>query len=572
MRREIYFQVFVSVAALACSLGCQEELPTERNGGASAPGVASGEAPSNMPGVMAGTGGVSGGAPGVPGGSATCALPPQRYSRLTPEALESKTVSLFPNTSGIALRVLPYSPTPQVWSHETQALSVPQQFFDEWFRVTEDLAANVDRDPGIIDPCLRQSIGDDACVRSAMSAFLERAWERPASADELDGTMQFFAGEVAAAGGATALRQTVRKVLLSPFYLFRSEVGVAGADGQYALSPWEVAGALSYFLTGKGPDAELVQAAKGGQLGVVEVRSEAQRLLASAEASPGLVRFFDELLGLQRVSTANRPQVSDAVIQSLPEETHRFISAALWQKDGLLRTLLTGNFSMVTPELASYYGATAPQSGWAEVALPDYRRGILTQGSFLTAHPGITSRGVTIRNKLLCLELPPPPPNVNQDLTKSAGSLEAELGRKPNRAEVRAKHMSEASCAACHSQVDPMGYPLDMFDNAGAYRADVNGEALDLEGAIVGSGDVDGKVTGPAELTEKLAASGSVARCFAQQLYSFASARSVGPSDSCAVSALADGFAKSGGDIRQLIVSYVTSDAFLKRSPMQETP
>jgi hypothetical protein len=50
--------------------------------------------------------------------------------------------------------------------------------------------------------------------------------------------------------------------------------------------------------------------------------------------------------------------------------------------------------------------------------------------------------------------------------------------------------------------------------------------------------------------------------CLVNQWFRFALGRMESSDDACVLSAIRDGFAGSGGDIRQLLVSLVRSDAF----------
>ncbi len=96
------------------------------------------------------------------------------------------------------------------------------------------------------------------------------------------------------------------------------------------------------------------------------------------------------------------------------------------------------------------------------------RGGLLTQASVLkiTANGTTTSpvlRGVWVTERILGKPVPPPPtavPAVEPD-TRGATTIREQL----------AKHRTEASCNACHAQIDPPGFALECFDILGGYRA-----------------------------------------------------------------------------------------------------
>src|SRR4029079_18077417 len=86
-----------------------------------------------------------------------------------------------------------------------------------------------------------------------------------------DGRQQSFVAGV---------NQIAEALLLSPSFLFRTELGDGSADPA-RLSSYEVASQLSFTLTGATPDPALLDAAGGGRLETAAgVAAEADRLLA----------------------------------------------------------------------------------------------------------------------------------------------------------------------------------------------------------------------------------------------------------------------------------------------------
>ena len=75
-----------------------------------------------------------------------------------------------------------------------------------------------------------------------------------------------------------------------------------------------------------------------------------------------------------------------------------------------------------------------------------------------------TLRGRFVREVLMCQKVPDPPPNVDTNLKAPAG------GVMLSRRQQLEQHRSSASCAACHSLMDPIGFALDNFDAIGRYR------------------------------------------------------------------------------------------------------
>ena len=114
------------------------------------------------------------------------------------------------------------------------------------------------------------------------------------------------------------------------------------------------------------------------------------------------------------------------------------------------------------------------------------RGGLLRMGAVLTATsaPLRTSpvkRGDWVLRRILGTPTPPPPPNVPpiaKDDKDAAGlTIKARL----------TEHMKNPTCAACHSKIDPLGFPFERYDAVGRYRQTyADGKAVEDEIGIEG--------------------------------------------------------------------------------------
>src|SRR6185295_15472775 len=107
--------------------------------------------------------------------------------------------------------------------------------------------------------------------------------------------------------------------------------------------------------------------------------------------------------------------------------------------------------------------------GFRKVKLPPdtVRGGLMTQASVLkvTANGTTTSpvlRGHWITERILGLQTPPPPPTVE--------AVEPDIRGAVTIRQQLEKHRTNASCAACHSKMDPPGFALESFDVMGGFR------------------------------------------------------------------------------------------------------
>ena len=236
-----------------------------------------------------------------------------------------------------------------------------------------------------------------------------------------------------------------------------------------------------------------------------------------------------------------------------------------------MTALLTAPFNMMNETLAKYYGVTGPVGDqFVKVDLdPKRNAGLLTQGSIMSwnatsnrTHPIL--RGKFIREKLLCTQLPNPPDNI----VDNRGSV-----NNPNATERErlAAHRNNATCAACHTLMDPIGFGLENFDASGRWRDLESGKPVDVSGEITGT-DVAGQFVGPIELANKLAGSQEVESCLITNWSRFAYGRAETEQDACSAAWLAQEFRSSGRDLRSLLLSMTQTDAFLYRTAPTAAP
>src|SRR5690606_17743142 len=126
---------------------------------------------------------------------------------------------------------------------------------------------------------------NDECAQDFVSTFAERAYRRPPSSIELDSLLQVYT-EIKDIYDTVpeAVQYSVYAILQSPQFLYRTELG-SEPEQAGPLSPYELASALSYFLTDGPPDAALLSAAASNELSTKEqIGAQVDRILQTEEA------------------------------------------------------------------------------------------------------------------------------------------------------------------------------------------------------------------------------------------------------------------------------------------------
>ena len=243
------------------------------------------------------------------------------------------------------------------------------------------------------------------------------------------------------------------------------------------------------------PDENLLSAADRGELATADgIRAQAKRILGATAGHESIRGFARDLFNLPAVDTVPKdatlyPEFTPALRASMREEVERMWESAAFGPTGSLLDVLTTRSTFVDDGLAALYGLKKPgQQTLVAATLPDdgARAGVLGTGAFLSVRAKInettpTLRGRFVREVLMCQKVPDPPPNVDTNLKAPAG------GVMLSRRQQLEQHRSSASCAACHSLMDPIGFALDNFDAIGRYRNTDRGLPIDPTGNLDGA-------------------------------------------------------------------------------------
>jgi hypothetical protein len=335
---------------------------------------------------------------------------------------------------------------------------------------------------------------------------------------------------------------------------------------------------LSFFLWNSIPDERLLDAAERGQLSKpASLEQQVRRMLADPRATRALVdNFAAQWLNLRRVREVVvdpnfYPDFDESLLQAFEEETRLFLTSTL-SEDRSVLDLLRANYTFVNERLARHYGILGIYgSRFRRVTLPDLNRrgGLLGNGSILatTSYPNRTSpvlRGKWLLDNLFGAPPPPPPPGVNTTLEEPKGGA-----LPPTIRERLAQHRTNATCANCHSVIDPLGFALENFDAIGAWRAtDESGKAVDASGNTVSGATVQGLSGLRALLLEQ---PDQFPATVTAKLLAYALGRRLEYYDRPAVRQIVRDAAASDYQWSSLVMGIVKSPAFQMRAPQVAT-
>ena len=351
------------------------------------------------------------------------------------------------------------------------------------------------------------------CDRKIISALARRAYRRPAPPEEVSKLTGLVSMAVAKGDSfEEGIVQAMQAMLVSPHFLFRIEQDrgqdrgqnrrLANAGEIYQIGQHELASRLSYFLWSSMPDEELLRLADQRALRKPDViAAQVRRMLNDPKAQALVENFGGQWLELRKLESAKPdrdrfPQFDEYLRMSMRRETELFFENIVRQDRSVI-DFIDADYTFLNEQMARFYkipNVAGPEFRKVTLAGNAQRGGVLTQASVLTVSSYATRTSPVLRGKWILENIlnappPPPPPDVpNLD--------EAKIGSSMSMRQQLEAHRKNATCAACHSRLDPLGFGLENFNAIGQWRSQDGKFPVDSSGTLP-----DGRsFNGPREL------------------------------------------------------------------------
>jgi hypothetical protein len=371
---------------------------------------------------------------------------------------------------------------------------------------------------------------------------------------------------------ADGIELVATAILNSAGFLYLTELGdapPATPSQAVALTPYELANALSYLVTAGPPSDQLFSDALAGKLDTPEGRGDAfWALIGSPVARDRVVRIVREWVGVDRLGQTDKDTTVygkfNGLKASMDAESVDFIVGVLQDQTsatgGTIEALLANESTVAAADLKSWYAASVGGSA------PPKRRGILNQAAFLSifAHASESApvlRGVEVARRVACLAVPSPTSLNIQVVPPQPDNTKTTRERF-------AVHATDTMCAGCHKTIDAFGFAFEAYDGMGGFRTMDANHPVDSKVTVAVSSDFDGNYSDSNQLAVALSKSPQVRACFARNMFRASAGRS---DDS--VAKTEEAFVKywqalppsEQGDILQTLVTYVKSPLFTHR-------
>jgi PAS domain-containing protein len=323
------------------------------------------------------------------------------------------------------------------------------------------------------------------------------------------------------------------------------------------------------------PDDALFAAARNGSLEGDGLRQEVDRMLADGRTDRFISDFVRQWLQLHRLGMFPPDKklypTYDAWLEtSLRAEPIEFFRET-FTNNLPVDSFIDSDWTMANARLCDFYGLPEPETGgFRKVSLKpeDHRGGLLTMGGIL----GLTSdgtrhrpvhRGVWLSEAIFNRTPPQPPANVDPiEPIPPTGT------RITIRQRIEA-HTTNASCAACHRTIDPLGLAFDEYDAVGQWRTrELVPTGVGENPLVDASGEMpDGRSFSNAAQFRKLLLEdrGRIARAFIEHLCTYALRRVLTVDDQEDLKRIETEAEKSDYRVRDIIRAVALSDLLRKR-------
>ena len=417
---------------------------------------------------------------------------------------------------------------------------------------------------------------DDATpevVGEHLNRLAHRAWRRPVENGELEDYLQSYRDEREAGEKmANAYRIAMQGVLTSRNFIYLVEGDPVARE---RLTDWELGSRLSYFLWSSMPDDDLFTAAQSGKLNGEGLKNEVDRMLKDSRTNRFIDDFTRQWLQLHRVGMFPPdkklyPGYDDWLETSMRAEPVEYFRE-MFAKNLPIDGFLDSEWTMANARLCDFYGLPELKTdGFQRVSLKpeDHRGGLLTMGAVL----GLTSdgtrhrpvhRGVWLSEAIFNKTPPSPPANVDP--------IEP-IPPTGNKVTIRKRieaHAKNASCAACHRNIDPLGLAFDQYDAIGQWRTREQVPTGVGEDPLVDASGVmpDGRpFTHSVQFKQLLLEDrDKIARAFIEQLCTYSLRRVLTVDDSDSIKLIEEVAKKNDYRVKDIVRAVASSELMRKR-------
>ncbi len=396
--------------------------------------------------------------------------------------------------------------------------------------------------------------------------FVEAAFRRPLEEEQ----RKFFVEHhfEKARTPDIAVKRAVLLALKSPHFLY-PDLADDGKTDDFA-----AASRLALTLWDSIPDAQLARDAASGKLKTREqIATASRRMIGDPRAKAKLRGFFRHWLELERAENSQKdpkafPGFDETMLADLRESLWLFLDETVWSDASDYRKLIGADHLWLNARLGKYYGKDVKGAEFQRMNFdPAQRAGIITHPYLLALHSYSRStspihRGVFLSRNVVGLSLKNPSVAVSFDNQKFDPTLTMRE---------KVEHLTKnASCAVCHSMINPFGFSLEHYDAVGRWRTEDNKKPVNTLAEFDTDDGRSVKLTGPKDIADYCVNSPSAHKTFVRQLFFHTVKQTPLAFGALTLDDLRGEFEKNGFNIQKLLGDIATVAAMQALTPPQK--
>lgn len=312
-------------------------------------------------------------------------------------------------------------------------------------------------------------------ARTILRHFIPRAVRRPVPESMLApafASIQGLSGD--------ALREEVqmqmKAILVSPQFLYRGLLFEGSPGQEQEVDGFELAERLSYFLWEDMPDEALLKVARAGDLhSRASLENQIDRMLASPRSHSLANSFAHQWFGLADLDDMKGKLVLQESLKNQASDFFHF----LFTQDRPVIELIDSEIAFANQTTAQFYPQSRSQMSSYQkpkgierqltpnqqitLHLEEERGGILTMPAILAMNRGPILRGTWMLRRILGEHIGDPPADI-PPIKAIPHALNLSFRERFE------QHRNDPTCARCHDKIDPLGFAMQHYDDAGFYK------------------------------------------------------------------------------------------------------
>ncbi|MDH5670524.1 MAG: DUF1592 domain-containing protein [Myxococcales bacterium] len=321
----------------------------------------------------------------------------------------------------------------------------------------------------------------------------------------------------------------------------------------FVLTPFELASALAFRVTGSTPDQQLLEAARTGRLASrANIRAQVERLIDSPRGRAQMARFVTRWFRLDELQQVSRPEVPELTAEvkaAMLEEVATHFLHVFYDESVAYSEFFGGDYTFLNATLAQFYGIPGQFGDSFQQTQVEGRGGPLASGAFMTvnAHADRTApilRAVRARQTALCHYIDPPnSPIAGDDIdAQRAAAQQRVTEREQTEGTLSSREFyflytdGIDACAGCHERIINPMFGMEDFDNVGRLRQSAGATTViemvhgaetlvSTEGTLHGVTSTSDPTTleyaGAKDLSNQLADTDAIGHCLARKAFRF---------------------------------------------------